>query len=205
MFKLYYTDGTSGAANFIAACLAELDFESEQVDLATKKTASGADFYQVNPKGNVPTIVLPDGSYLNENVATLTFISEQNKSSNLIPKHSPAKFHFFNALGFINSEMHPAFGVLFYPFPDDAAKDKAKEKALSKVRLFVDYCLAGKKFILEGDELTTVDIYAYVVFSWADGLGVDLSGIEEVVDFNERVSKYPGVSDALEKIKAAKS
>ena len=71
-FKLYYTPTSCGAASFLTATLGGLEFDSEVVDLRTHKTKSGADFYAINPKGNVPTIAFPDGSILNEYVAALT-------------------------------------------------------------------------------------------------------------------------------------
>ena len=46
------------------------------MDIGTKKTASGADFYSINPKGNVPTLVLDDGYVINENVASLSYITD---------------------------------------------------------------------------------------------------------------------------------
>ena len=73
------------AANFIVASLGQVVFDSEQVDLRSHKTQSGADFYKVNPKGNVPTLVFADGSILNENVATLTYLADQG-NANLAPK-----------------------------------------------------------------------------------------------------------------------
>jgi len=77
MPKLYYTPHSCGAASFTAAFTAGLKWESEIVDLAAKKTASGADFYSINPKGNVPTLVLDSGYVINENVASLTYITNQ--------------------------------------------------------------------------------------------------------------------------------
>ncbi len=58
MPKLYYTPTSCGAASFIAAYTAGLSFEAEQVDLRAHRTASGLDFYAINPKGNVPALVL---------------------------------------------------------------------------------------------------------------------------------------------------
>ena len=73
MPKLYYTPTSCGAANFISAYVAGVKMDCEQVSLADHKTASGVDFYTINPKGNVPTIV--DGDLvLNENSATLQFM-----------------------------------------------------------------------------------------------------------------------------------
>ena len=74
MPKLYYTPTSCGAASFISAYVAGLSLEAETVNIGTHVTASGADFYAINPKGNVPTIV--DGkTVLNENVATLSYIA----------------------------------------------------------------------------------------------------------------------------------
>lgn len=55
----------------------QLDVQSEQVDLRTHLTQSGADFYTINPKGNVPALILDDGTILNENAATLQWIADQ--------------------------------------------------------------------------------------------------------------------------------
>jgi glutathione S-transferase len=44
-------------------------------------TASGVDFYTINPKGNVPTLILDDGTVLNENSAVLQYIADQVDAS----------------------------------------------------------------------------------------------------------------------------
>ncbi|MBL0342958.1 MAG: hypothetical protein IPP71_20065 [Bacteroidetes bacterium] len=74
MVKLYYTPTSCGAASFIAAFAAQVNLQSEQVDIREHKTASGANFYEINPKGNVPALVL--GTVLNENVAVLQYIAD---------------------------------------------------------------------------------------------------------------------------------
>lgn len=77
MVKLYYTPTSCGAASFIAAFAAHVNLQTEQVDIREHKTASGANFYEINPKGNVPALVLDDGStVLNENVAVLQYIAD---------------------------------------------------------------------------------------------------------------------------------
>lgn len=77
MPKLYYTATSCGAASFIAAVAAKVSLQSEQVNLMEHKTTSGVDFYTINPKGNVPTLVLDDGTMLNEGAATLQYIADQ--------------------------------------------------------------------------------------------------------------------------------
>ena len=73
MPKLYYTPTSCGAANFISAYVAGVKIDCEQITLADHKTASGVDYYTINPKGNVPAIV-GEGLLLNENAATLQFM-----------------------------------------------------------------------------------------------------------------------------------
>ena len=77
MPKLYYTSTSCGAASFISAFKAGLhNLETEQVTLADHKTDSGVDFYTINPKGNVPCLVLDDGAVINENAAVLQYIAD---------------------------------------------------------------------------------------------------------------------------------
>lgn len=77
MTKLYYTTTSCGAASFIAAVAAGLVIDVEQVDIKTHKTSSDADYYLVNPKGNVPALVTNDGVLLNEGAAVLQYIADQ--------------------------------------------------------------------------------------------------------------------------------
>ena len=91
MTKLYYTPTSCGAASFIAAVAAGIHIDAEVVDISTHKTASGEDYYKINPKGNVPGLVLDDGTVLNEGAAVLQWIADQvywaymQKSVLLIP------------------------------------------------------------------------------------------------------------------------
>jgi glutaredoxin len=86
MPKLYYTPTSCGAASFISAMYGGLQIECEQVDLKNHKTVtSGQDFYTINPKGNVPTLVLDDGIVLNENAAVLQWIADHVSSLFLFP------------------------------------------------------------------------------------------------------------------------
>jgi glutathione S-transferase len=77
MPKLYYTPLSCAATCFITAFTAKVQLECEQIDISTHMTASGVDFFTVNPKGNVPCLVLNDGTVLNENLSILQFIIDQ--------------------------------------------------------------------------------------------------------------------------------
>jgi len=115
MVKLYYTSSSCGASNFIAAFVAGVTIDCESVDLSTHLTASGVDFYTINPKGNVPCLVLDDGKILNENAATLQYIADlaPGKVAPVVGTVDRAVLQ--NALSYISGELHGSIGPLFNP------------------------------------------------------------------------------------------
>ena len=116
MPKLYYTPTSCGASSFICAYITGLNYECEVVDLATHTTESGVDFYTINPKGNVPTLVLDDGTILNENISCLEYIADQSPKIELAPvSNSVERYQLRQLLSFITSELHPTIGLFFNP------------------------------------------------------------------------------------------
>lgn len=197
-FKLYYTPPSCGGANYIVAHYAGVPFDSEQVDLYTKRTASGADYLSINPKGNVPAIILPCGALLNENVGTITYLADQNPEAGLIPPPGTVeRYKFLNALGFVASELHQSFSAVFKA--EEQYKDELRKKAVQKSIRFVKLFLGDKPFIM-GDQPTAVDFYAYNVHTWAGFLGIDLAGSPKGTEYMNRVAELPGVKEAQEKM-----
>ena len=210
-FKLYYTPSSCGAASYIAASLAGLKFDSEQVSIATHKTASGADFYAINKKGNVPAIVSDDGTVLSENVACLSYIASQaTKDSDLLVPPCEKKleyFDFLDKLGYVNSELHKAYSPIFMnPNMDATTKAKAVERVVQKSIYYTDNILGSKTFALGGDKPSVIDIYAYIVFTWSQYLGIDLNNKNPVAAaFVERMRAMPKIAKLHDEMNAAAS
>ncbi len=210
-FKLYYTPTSCGAASYISATLAGLKFDSEQVKLATHLTASGADFYGINKKGNVPALVLPDGTVLSENVASLAYISSQAVTDKHLEKppcpisQPVAYFDFLDKLGFVNSEMHKAVVPLFRDRDwDAAAKAKQIARVVEKGKFFTDNYLGNKKYVNGGNKPSVIDVYAYIVFTWSFSLGVDLKTVNPVAAaFVDRMKSLLLIAKAHDEMNAA--
>src|SRR5271170_901242 len=105
--KLYYSPGACSLSPHIALQESGLKFDIEKVDLRIKKTASGADFLAINPKGYVPALLLDDGQVLTEGPAIVQYIADRAPAAKLAPPQtSPDRYRLQEWLGFINSEVH---------------------------------------------------------------------------------------------------
>src|SRR5579885_2835248 len=112
--KLYFTPGACSLSPHIVLREAGLAADLEQVDLKTKKTKSGADFTAVNPKGQVPTLVLDSGETLTEGPAIVQYLADQKSQSGLAPRAGTFdRYRLQEWLNFITAEIHKPFGALF--------------------------------------------------------------------------------------------
>ncbi len=198
-FKLYYTPTSCGAASYIAAHAAGLKFDSEVVDIRTHLTASGQDFYKINPKGNVPTLVLADGSVLNEGAATLQYIADQNPESKLAPKWGTnERYHLINHLNYIASEVHASFGPLFNPTLSEEAREAATKKLYTKFDFLEKNVLRDGKSFLLGDNFTVADSYLYITLTWTPYVKVNLDNHPKLKAYFAGIGALKVVQEAHE-------
>lgn len=192
--KLYYSPGACSLASHIVAEELGLALDYEAVDLKTHRTAGGADFTAINPKGYVPALLLDDGALLTENVALLPYLGELKPQAGLVPPcGTPARARLNEWLGYITGEIHKSFAPLFHG-EDEAHKGKARE-TLSKRFAFADAALTGD-FLL-GESFCVADAYLFVMLTWTDKTGVDVSPFRHLAAFRARVAQRPAVKRAM--------
>jgi glutathione S-transferase len=204
MVKLYYTPTSCGASSFICAFIAGLKFECEIVDLSTHKTESGVDFYTINPKGNVPTLILDDGTILNENISCLEYILDLSlKSDNKLgPENGTSERYLLNQnLSFIASELHPTIGLLFNPSAshDNHIREFIMKIFDKKMKYLEKYMIKDKDFI-QGDSFTVIDSYLHIVLSWTGYVGIDLSNYPLAFAYKQKIFDLPSVKKARNRI-----
>eukprot|EP01034_Spumella_vulgaris_P047261 gene47261-biopygen4712 len=191
MTKLYYTPTSCGAASFIAAVAAGIKIDAEQVNIGTHVTDSGADYYAINPKGNVPALVLDDGTVLNEGAAVLQYIADQAPGKIAGEYGNKERYLTQNALNYLASEVHASYGPLFY-----GLEGEAKAAQIKKIGTKFDYItknlLNGHQYLV-GDKFSIADAYFYIILSWSGYVGVDLSTHSEVKAYSEFIGALPFV------------
>lgn len=197
--KLYYKPGACSLSPHIVLREAGLPFDLVKVDLATKTLADGSDFRAINPKGQVPTLALDDGTILTEGAVIVQYIADQASGSGLLPSvGSLERYRVQEWLSHIGSELHKGMVPLFPMFREvtpESYRDFAW-KVLSGKLAVVDQQLSGKSH-LTGDAFTVADAYLFVVLSWMPRMGLDLSPWPNLEAFVARVAARPAVQAAL--------
>jgi glutathione S-transferase len=195
--KLYYSPGACSLAPHIALREAGLPVELVKVDLAAKKTESGADFLAVNPKGQVPTLGLDDGEILTEVAVTLQYIADQAPATKLAPAlGTRERYRLAEWLNYVATELHKGFGPLWKPNTPAEYKAIVKEINLAKQFAYLDKQFAGRDF-LAGSSFTIADAYLFAILNWTKFHQIDLGKYPNVQAFMERVAARPAVKQAL--------
>lgn len=193
--KLYYLQGACSLASLISLIEAGAKFDAVAVDRKTRKVPDGRDYAEVNPKGYVPALELDDGEVLTENSAVLPYIADLNPSANLAPPAGTrSRYRLQEWLGYLNSEVHKNFSTLFNPSAPEAMKQIAKDNIARRVA-FIEEELGDQSFLM-GESFSVADAYLYVILSWRQKLGVDLSKFPKVTALYERVRARPSVQAA---------
>ncbi len=200
--KLYYSPGACSLAPHIVLRELGLPFETVQVDLKTHKLASGADYYQINPKGYVPALQLDDGSLFTEDAAILQYLADRKPEAGLLgASGSMERYRAIEWLTFISSELHKGFSPLFNGDMPEAAKKIFLDKLKNRFAL-LDKHLASHEFLM-GKKFTVADAYAFTILNWKNFLNVDLSPWKNIEAYLNRVAARPKVRETMHAEKLA--
>ncbi len=195
--KLYYTPGACSLSPHIVALEADIALPLEKVDGKAKRTESGDDFWQINPKGYVPALRLDNGELLTEGPAIVQYLADLKPESGLAPANGTlARYRLQEMLGYINSELHKSYSPLFKPDTPEQTRSERKEYLLKRYQLIED-ALARQPWLL-GDQFTVADAYLFTVTNWARHVDLDLSAFPALLAFQKRVAERPAVRAALE-------
>lgn len=196
--KLYTKPGACSTADHIALQWTGQPFEVEILDKDTMKAPA---YLAINPAGAVPAIV--DGDFvLTQNAAIMGYIADRYQDAGLGGDGSARqRAEATRWLAFVNSDLHPAFKPLFAPalFSADPSDHEAlRETARKRLRgLFESANRQLENRAWLAGFRSFADPYFYITLRWADALKIDLSGLEHLAAFKQRMEADPGVQAAL--------
>jgi GST-like protein len=169
--------GTPGCGSVIVECglrLAGLPYDYEEVDYAPDSPTRPR-LLEVNPLGQVPALVLPDGKLLTESLAILHWVQDQVASVSLIPPPGhPARTDFYRWAVFLIAAVYPT-----WTYGDDGKKwvdgDEAAGKALrestnahrKKLLKQLEAACGAPHFL--GKDFSAIDLYLASMSYWRPG------------------------------------
>lgn len=194
--KLFYKPGACSLASHIVLRESGMDFTLEKVDLANKHLENGGDFFNVNPKGQVPAIQLDDNSLLTEGTAIMQYIADSVPDRQLLaPPGSITRYRALEWLNYIATELHKGFTPLFRPDTPEEYKPAVRALLEKKLR-FVEEALSDKQWI-NGLRFTIADAYLFTVLRWARAVKLEMDGLSNIDAYMARVAARPAVKAAL--------
>jgi GST-like protein len=173
MYTLFGSKGSGSAAAEAALVMAGLPFRS--VRAATWEADSALDeLRRVNPLGQIPTLVTPDGSVLTESAAIIIALGLEHPAAGLLPADAAARAQAIRGLVYLAANCYSAIGVIDYPERWCADADEATLECLrqgARQRLHQHWTWFADQFpaapFLAGTAPGGLDVLAAVVSRWS--------------------------------------
>lgn len=196
--KLYYSKGACSLAVRITINELNLTCDYVAVDLKTKKTEHGDDFLAINPKGEVPTLVLDNGEILTENAVIHQYLADSNKAFTMLPPCSEfSRYRVLEALNFITTDIHKGFGPLFNPFIPEQLKEEIFKPKLGKYFALENEQLKKNTF-LTGNNFTIADAYLFVMLFWTGKFKIDIGEYTNLMNYFTQLKNRASIVKSLE-------
>ncbi|WP_295645378.1 glutathione S-transferase [uncultured Methylibium sp.] len=206
-YTLYGSDGSGSAAVEVA-----LDWTGvrwARIDAASWEPGPGLEALKgVNPLGQIPTLLLPDGSVMTESAAILIHLGLVHPRSGLLPADAAARARALRGLVYVAANCYAAIGVVDFPGrwlagrPRQATRDRLHQGSRERLHAlwdaFADQFVGGDPF-LGGAAPDALDLLAAVVSKWSgtrQHLATSRPAFSKLL---KRVEAHPRVAPVLDR------
>ena len=193
--------GCKGCGNAIveaAFALAGVPLDIEEVDYSPGSPTRDR-LLSLNPLGQVPVLVLPDGRVLTESLAILHYLDDLEPGARLIPPPGdPTRAAFYRWSVFLVAAIYPTF-----TYGDDPKKWVANEEGARELRESTDRqreacwlqieAVAGEPWFL-GERFSALDLYVMAMTRWRPGILWFAKNTPKLVEIAKRASELPEVA-----------
>ncbi len=199
MYKLFWA---KSMGSMVAEVLfEEIGIEYEKVSIDVEKAENrSAEFLAINPLGQIPTLVLPDGTVMTESAAMVLQITDRHPEAKLAPPAgSPEGARFQRWLLFMATTIYPAEQRLFYA--DRVTTDASAVAGIEAcARTDMDSYFAILNDALDpgpyllGESFSAVDVYLWMFVKWHPDMTQLLADNPRIARLVELVEARPSVA-----------
>jgi glutathione S-transferase len=180
MYRLYWAPDTGALAPQIILEEAAADYQLVVLDYDAHEETE-ADYLALNPRGQIPALVLPDGTVITESAAMVLHIADAHPEAHLLPPlGSSERARVYRWLFYAVANLYESYLRFYYSqrFADDAT---AAELVKKTARLDIDqYWNLFEKDMqdnqsngpyLLGDQYSVIDAYLLMLIGWHETPG----------------------------------
>lgn len=172
MYTLYNTPGAGGFV--VQAILEEAGLAHKLIHLDFEAGEHKQKAYtDINPLGQVPSLILPDGSVMTESAAMLIYLCDAHPDAGLAPSPTdPLRASYLRWMLFLSANIYTTNLRCYHPEDYTSADDtepvrEVAERQLTERWAIVDGALAENGPWLLGASYSALDIYAMMIAQWA--------------------------------------
>jgi glutathione S-transferase len=199
MYKLYWATGSGAMAP--QALFEEIGAEYEKIVIDFEKEEHKSEaFLSVNPMGQMPALVLPDGTLMTETAAMLAHIADRHPEAKLAPPAgSSESARYLRWLFFLGSNVYP--GVLRFYYADrfstdpnaaEGIKDSAGTDLDDQFKILEDALEPGPYLV--GETFCAADILLWMLIQWHPDPARLFAGSPRIKQFAELVQARPAIA-----------
>jgi GST-like protein len=199
--KLLACKGCGSVIVEAAFALAGIPLEVEEVDYS-EGSPTRERLLAVNPLGQVPALVLPDGSVMTESLAMLHYVNDLEPSVNLVPPPGDAtRRAFYRWAVFTVAALYPT-----WTYGDDPKKWVADEEGAKMLRESTDAhrkalwrqveAVAGTPWFL-GERMSALDLYLAAMTRWRPGILWFAKNAPKLTAIAKRATELPKVQPII--------
>ena len=198
--------GCQGCGNAIvesAFALAGIDYDYEEVDYS-EGSPTRPRLLQANPLGQVPTLILPDGTVMTESLAMIHWAHDTVPAAGLIPAPGdPARAVFYRWAVFLVAAVYPTF-----TYGDDPKKWVADETGAKQLRESTNKhrqaCWSQLEGVAKapwflGEARSALDLYFASMTRWRPGRAWFAANAPKVVAIADRATGIPALAPVMKR------
>ncbi|GHD28005.1 glutathione S-transferase family protein [Halioglobus pacificus] len=166
--KVYANPGSGSACVEATLAVLGIPFERRLVDYSVEGI-NDPDFELINPRRQIPALVLDDGACLTETLAILLYLADSHPESGLappagsFPRAKLDQWMSFVLANIYEGELRKNYAQRYTDGDPDEVEAAAERFVLENYAL-LEKTVTGPYFF--GDSLTVLDIYLWMFINW---------------------------------------
>jgi glutathione S-transferase len=204
MYKLYERPGAGNTV--VEAVLAEAGQTCELIRVPRNDDTTIPEwFYAVNPRGEVPALVLPNGQLMTESAAIIIYLADIFPEAGLAPTVTdPTRARYLQWIHYFATNAYSAALRSGYPqnFSDDPQSRTSIEARanadLERINANFSAALGDDPYIL-GETFSAADIYAAMLSTWVPDVHANFARHANIKRLYERVAHRPKIKPVFER------